>query len=119
MSQNWARYWRPREQCPGQGSDSLIRRNWTVLKVVISRRVKVDSNANMGLEQEGDALSGQREGLGNRTLLNYLLSWAKMDPNELYSCECSSGQWVTRGLSTHQTKAKVFSLGREGVQETE
>lgn len=49
------------------------------------------------------ASSGQIEDLGIRTLLKDL----------------SQGEWVTEGLRTPQTKAKVFSLGREGIPETE
>lgn len=42
-----------------------------------------------------------------------------MDSNKLYSYKCARGlEWVTGELKTHQTKAKVFSLRREEMQET-
>ena len=39
-----------------------------------------------------------------------------MEPNELYSFECSPGEWVTGGLRTHQIKAKVFFWGEKGCK---
>lgn len=69
--------------------------------------------------KKGLALSGQGEVLEVRILLNSLLSWANMDPYELHSCECLPGEGVTGSLGTHQTKAKVFSLEKEGAQEPE
>lgn len=90
MSQNWSRYWRPQEQCPRQGSYSLIRK-------------LDDSYAKMDLEQEKDGFEWPNRGFGNQDTFEGPLT----------------GEWVTGGLRTPQTKAKVFSLGREGIPETE
>lgn len=60
-------------------------------------------------------MSSQIGGLGIRTLLKYLLSWAQMDSNKLSSCECSPWEWVTGGLRTPQKK--TISQGRERMPE--
>lgn len=114
MNQNWARYWRPQGQCPRQGSCTLIRGDWTVFEVGISRRVRDNSYANMDLEKEGDSFEWPDGGLKNQDTLDL----GPNVSNKLYSCEYSPGEWVTGGLRTGQTKTRVFSPGRERMPET-
>lgn len=56
-------------------------------------------------------------GFGSQDTLELSPELGQMDSNKLFSCKCSPGEWVIGKMRTHQTKAKVFSLRREGVQQ--
>lgn len=107
MSQNWSRYWRPQEQCPRQGSYSLIRK-------------LDDSYAKMDLEQEKDGFEWPNRGFGNQDTFEGPLTggmghWGAEDPSDKGQSLLPGEGRDTRDRERRECPAELWAP-RDGIE---